>query len=338
MEQNRDFSSHGNASLIIGVDVGGTKIAAGLVDRDGQVSGRVKIPTDTSHPAKTLQAIADAISGVMQEAVVSAAQIKAIGLGIPGIVDPVRGTCLFSANLGWENVAVQDWLEQATGLPCAIENDVSAGALGESLYGAGQGQRQMVYLSLGTGIAARAIINGQLYNGAHGMAGEIGHLMCDPTGPRCRCGAIGCLEALAAGPALAEAAQQKIQDGSASPLLLKQLQHPEEQMRAEHVFAAAALGDSVAHQIIQRAARYLAYGLSFLVFTYDPQCIVIGGGLATEQSPLMTAIHQETARWIAQSPVARGRIGADIIRPARLQQDAGIVGAGALILAQERTQ
>ncbi|GCE23635.1 ROK family protein [Dictyobacter kobayashii] len=321
-------------ALMIGVDVGGTKIAAGIVDTNGQVEGRIQIPTDTSDVEHTLQSIACAIRSTLEAAGTPLARVKAVGLGIPGMVDPEQGVCLLSVNLGWQNVAVQRWLEQELGVPCAIDNDVSAATLGESIYGAGKGLQNMVYLSLGTGVAARAIIDGWLYRGAHGMAGEIGHLVVMPDGPVCRCGARGCLEALAAGPALALAAQNAIAEGKATQLQTYQRQH--EIIRSEHIFAAASANDALSLQILREAGEHIAYGIYLLVMTFDPQLVVIGGGLAIEQSPLLIAIQARIAHLLGQSPVGRAMLSTEAIQVTNMQRDAAIVGAAALVAQDKR--
>jgi glucokinase len=321
-----------NTALVIGVDVGGTKIAAGVVDSQGNVSGQVMQPTDTASPESTLRSIARCVTSVIQATGDKAGRICAIGLGIPGMIDPVRGICLHAVNLNWRNVPVRDWLEQELGLPCAIENDVSAAALGESRYGAGKGLEQMVYLSLGTGIAARMIIQGNLYRGAHGMAGEIGHTVFHFNGPLCRCGARGCLEALAAGPALALNAQQELQNGKASLLQ----NHQAREIHAEHVFEAAAQNDALAQQILHDAGMQVAYGIYLLVMSYDPQCVIIGGGLAHEQSPLIAVVKTGIEQWKAQSPIFHAMMEVDGLRVSSLQRDAGIIGAAALVAAEKR--
>jgi len=190
----------------------------------------------------------------------------------------------------------------------------------------------MVYLSLGTGIAARAIIHGQLYRGAHGMAGEVGHVVIDPSGPLCRCGAKGCLEALAAGPALAQAALRELQSGKASSLQ----EYQAADLRAEHVFEAAVHNDALALQILQKAGLQLAYGICLLVMGYDPQLVVIGGGLASEQSPLIASIRAGIEQWRTRAPVFHAMLNVDAIRVSGLQGDAGIVGAAALVAAQRK--
>src|SRR4051812_28066695 len=188
---------------VVGVDVGGTKIAAGVIEGSGRITGQVKIATDTSQSVTILDSIEQAVRASLRASGLDLSQIKGVGLGIPGVVDPEAGIGIESANLGWRNVGVKALLEERLGVTCYIENDVGAGALGENLYGAGRGFDDMVYLSLGTGVAARAIIGGKLYRGTHGVAGEIGHISLVAGEKICRCGGQGCLEAWASGPAIA---------------------------------------------------------------------------------------------------------------------------------------
>jgi glucokinase len=322
----------GAGPLVVGVDVGGTKIAAGVVDGRGHVYGRVKLPTDTARPEMTLQSIAAGITAALHAAEVSPSHISGVGLGIPGKVDPEHGIGLLSVNLGWQDVPVKHWLEEALGLPCVVENDVSAATLGESLYGVGRelgGLANLVYLSLGTGIAARAMIEGRLYRGTNGLAGEIGHAIFVPGGPLCRCGARGCLEALAAGPALVLQAQEEIQAEGDS--LLQELLDRSPKPTAELVFEAATRGDNLARQILAEAGSHLAHAIYLLAVAFDPQVVVLGGGLAQVEGPLIEAIQFGVAQWAEQSPVFREVLDPGVVRLSALQQDAGILGAAALV-------
>jgi glucokinase len=321
--------------LVVGVDVGGTKIAAGVVDPYGQVYSRVQLPTDTDGPERTLQSIAAGIEEAILAAGIRKEQIHEVGLGIPGIVDPEHGIGLFSANLGWKNVAVTRWLEDTLRLPCVIENDVSVAALGEHLYGAGQGVHTMLYMSLGTGIAARVVINGRLHRGSHGLAGEIGHTVFVPDGPLCLCGARGCLETLASGPALARLAWEKIQAGHITLLSDLDILKRGEQLTAEHLFAAIAQGDSLSKQIVFEAGAHLAYAVYLLAMSFDPQIIVLGGGLAHEENPLIETVRSEVARWTTRSPVFQEIWAPDMLRLTALKRDAGILGAAALVSASD---
>lgn len=318
--------------LVIGVDVGGTKIAAGVVDAQGSILKNIQLPTDTSSTEHTLQAIAHATHAVLNEAGVEAARIRGVGLGIPGKVDARRGIGLLSTNLKWRDVPVKDWLETRLSLPCTIENDVGAATLGESVYGVAQGVQNMLYLSLGTGIAAGVIIQGQLYRGEHGLVGEIGHTAVWPGDQLCACGGRGCLEAQAAGPALARHASKALADGRAS--CLRNTLTSEGHITTEQVFLAANQGDELALEVVNEAGRQLAFALYLLAMAYDPHLIVLGGGLALQEGPLTVAIRAELARWTGHSPIFREIYAPDQLRLTGLQRNAGILGAAALAARQ----
>lgn len=315
--------------LVIGVDVGGTKIAAGVVDAQGHILKSIQLPTDISSTEHTLQAIAHAIHAVLNEAGVEAARIRGVGLGIPGKVDALRGIGLLSTNLKWRDVPVKDWLETHLGLPCTIENDVGAATLGESVYGVAQGVQNMLYLSLGTGIAAGVIIQGQLYRGEHGLVGEIGHTVVWPGDQPCACGGRGCLEAQAAGPALARHASKALKGGRAS--CLQNTLTSEGHLTTEQVFLAVNQGDELALEVVNEAGRQLAFALYLLAMAYDPHLIVLGGGLALQEGPLTVAIRAELARWTGRSPIFREIYAPDQLRLTGLQRGAGILGAAALV-------
>ena len=323
---DRDIQQTG---LIVGVDVGGTKIVAGVVDAQGQVCGRVQLPTETSQPEMVLQSIEAAIRQSVQAAGVNLAQLYGIGLGVPGEIDPLNGICRLAVNLGWQDVPVVDWLAAKLQLACpiAIENDVSAAALGEQLYGVGRDIANLVYLSLGTGIASKAIIEGKLHRGIRGLAGEIGHTTMVPDGPLCRCGGRGCLDVLAAGPALARRVQEEIQSGKASLL-----QAP---VTTEQVFFAAAQGDDLAQQILAEAASHIALAIYQLAMNFDPQVIVLGGGLALEDGLFMEMIRAETARWATRSPVFQRIYTPNLLCRTALKRDVAILGAAALVSSQQ---
>jgi glucokinase len=286
--------------LVIGVDVGGTKIAAGVVDAIGRVYGRVKLPANTSYPDSMLHTIISAITTTLDTTGIEPARIAGIGLGIPGKVDPEHGVSLFAVNLGWHNVPIKQQLEEALKLPCSVDNDASAACLGESLYGMEQPITNMVYLSLGTGIAARAMINGKLYRGTNGLAGELGHAIFVEGGPLCLCGAHGCLEALASGPALARIARTLLESEPSS--LLHSMTHNRSTLTAETICEAATRGDHLALRVLEEAAMHLAYAIHLLAFAYNPQRIVLGGGMAQE-GPYIAAIRRHVVRLSAQSPL-----------------------------------
>lgn len=321
------------APLVVGVDVGGTKIAAGLVDPAGKVFGQVKLPTDISNTGATLDAIAQAIRAAIAAGNVDASRVKGVGIGVPGKVDHRQGIGVYAANLGWQDAPVKSWLEERLGLPCAVDNDVVAGTLGESLYGAGQGLANMVYLSLGTGIAARVIIEGRVYRGATGLAGEIGHTVFVPDGAPCLCGGRGCLETVASGQAIGRQAQAAIEAGRAS--LIKNHLTESPKVTAEMVFEAGLQGDELAVEVLSGAGSLLAYAVHILALTYDPQAIVLGGGLAHTSGPYLDSFRQGLEVWMEQAPLFRDINKPAFIRLSSLKRDAGILGAAAIFnLAQ----
>jgi glucokinase len=196
------------------------------------------------------------------------------------------------------------------------------------MYGASRGVQNLLYLSLGTGIAAGLIIEGRLYRGTHGMVGEIGHTSFLPDGPLCRCGGRGCLEAMAAGPALAHHAQVALEAGRTS--LLQDGMADGAQVTAERVFAAAWQGDELALEVLTTAAEQIARAIYLLSMLFDPQVVVLGGGLALEDGPLSAAIRAEVARLLEQAPMFREIFSPDMLVLSSLKRDGGILGAAAL--------
>jgi glucokinase len=322
------------APLAIGVDVGGTKIAAAVVDAGGRIAGFVRAPTDTSQPSAVLDSIVATVRQALAAAEVRADEVAGVGLGIPGLIDRERGIARLAVNLGWRDEPARAQLEASLGMPCAIENDVAVAALGESRYGLGRGRASMTYLSLGTGIAARTILDGTLLRGATGLAGDIGQVVLVPDGPLCACGARGCLEALASGPTIAREAAAALAAGRASSLGARP--GAGEGLRAEDVSAAAAEGDALAVEILAAAGAHIAFGIYVLALTVNSEIIVLGGGLAQANGPLVTAIRAGVARWRRESPVFRAALDADSVLVSALSKDAAVLGAASLILAPQR--
>ncbi len=314
----------------IGVDVGGTKIAASLVDLKGSILQSSRRPTDTRSPQATLDCIADAIEDVIRESQIKRQDIRGIGLGIPGLVDPERGIGVAAVNLGWENVPVKAELETRLDIPCAIENDVKAATYGEARFGSGRGLKNMIYLSIGTGIAAGVFLEGKLYRGQNGLAGEIGHASIDRNGPRCKCGGRGCLEALAAGPAIAARAEEKIRAGRKS--ILSSLIQPENYaLTSEKVFEAAEQRDPVALETLDEVGASLAFGIQLLALAYDPALIVIGGGVAERGNIFINPIRRHLEIQAAESWVFNKIYKPDTVQLSRLGKEIGVLGAAALI-------
>ena len=297
--------------VAIGVDIGGTKIAVGAVDSAGAVQARRTIATDVEAGFDAgLARLARAIDETMAEAGVDPSALEGIGLGCPGPFDEASGRIEnFYTLPGWEGNDIVNPLAARFGTPVRLVNDADAALLGEALAGAARGARVAVMLTVGTGIGGAALIDGAILRGARGEHPEIGHLIVDPAGPECYCGSRGCIEALAAGPALARAGTEF---GYAD---------------AEAVFAAAEAGEKPAKAIVTRSAEAMETGIWSLIHAFLPEVILIGGGMGERHF----ALYREAAeRAIARAVLAPD--GAIRVVKAALGNDAGMVGAAALML------
>ena len=261
----------------IGVDIGGTKISVTLGEPSGKILARREVPTQTGRKAAdSLKEIIAAIKEILLEVGVSRKMILGIGVGLPGAVDSRKGLAPRSPNLpGWKGMAVRKILQRASGLPVYLANDANAAALGESFFGAGKNAKHFIYMTVSTGIGGGIIINGQLYEGASFVAGEIGHISVVPDGDRCKCGKRGCLEAYASGTAIASAVRKKITSKS----LVWKFATKGKRFDARCVGMAAREGDRLCIESYQKAGYYLGIGLANLLNVLNPEKIVIGGGV-----------------------------------------------------------
>ena len=312
--------------LWVGVDVGGTKVAA-LVARDGQEIARKVNPTRLDTPEDTLIGIADTIREAVSVAQADLADVAAIGLGIPGRVDPVHGTAQLAVNLNWRNMAAGPALEEVLGVPCFLENDVRMAALGLKYHPLFAHVKNLAYISIGTGIAAGLILNGELYRGINGMAGEIGHIEVAPNGSRCQCGAVGCLETVASGPAIeimsvkAQARQVGAQNGNS------EIHQP---YSAGQIFQMAANGEPIAKEIVAQVGKYLGWATKLLVLTYDVQFVIFGGGVARAGAAFLDPILQDVKRQRQESDLAREMLKSEMIQLLPSDFDAPLWGGIAL--------
>ena len=284
--------------LLVGVDVGGSKIAVLVVDRSFAVRARHTIPTAVGAPDGAANHIAEAAEAALAGAGADVSRVAAIGVGVPGRVDPVQGEVSLAVNLGWHRLPLGPQLEQRLGVPCAIENDVRAAATGileRRLLG---DVADFVYLAVGTGISAGVVIDGRVHRGTRGLAGEIGHIVVDADGPRCPCGLRGCLETIAAGPAIARAATDAIEGGRGSTLAAA------DQIDAAAVYQAASDGDELAAEIVGNAGRSLARAIHALVMTYDVERVVLGGGVSRAGEGFIAPIRAELESMRASSELA----------------------------------
>ncbi len=313
-------------TAVIGVDVGGTTITAMVVDTDLQPRAQFTCPTDKHTPYHTLESIQTAVHQALDIANFSLNQVSAIGIGIPGRVNPHTGVVHMAVNLNWDDMPAGALLSQALGgIPCFLENDLHLAALGYYTFFTDQTIQHMAYVSIGTGLAAGLILDGRLYRGVHGMAGEFGHMVIEPDGPRCNCGNHGCLETYTAGPAIARAGQQAVAAGQ-----LK-LNVDMERITAVDVFQAARLGNPTAQSIVNHASAYLGRGLQALIMAFDIDKIILGGGIARAGGILRQAILREWQRQAQLSPLAAEMLAPEKLEIASPDANAGAWGGVALV-------
>lgn len=312
---------------VIGVDLGGTQIRAALTDDNGTILKRFSTLTRARETRdKVIARIKVCIREVLRG--VERSDVLGIGIGVPGTVNPWTGVMSFATNIPClEKWAPRDDLTDEFGLPVHVGNDAKLAALGEYRFGAGQGVRSLVYLTISTGIGGGVIDGGRLLLGARGWATELGHTIVEPRGPRCACGNIGCLEALAAGPAIARHAVELLQSGQSSILSIM-AQGDLQRITSREVVAAASEGDGLARQVIERAAFYLGIGMVNFIHSFDPQVIIVGGGVSKAGDLLFAPVRAV----IAERAMAQEWRDIPIV-PAQLGDDVGLLGAVALVLA-----
>jgi glucokinase len=306
---------------VLGIDVGGTKMATGVVDAAGRVAGYVEVPTPAGDAETIFAALRAAIARTLTDAVLPAGRVDGIGVGCGGpMVYP--GGLVSPLNIpGWRDFPLRDRLVTAYGCPVVVDNDAKALALGEYWRGAGQGARHLLGMVVSTGVGGGIVVDGRLVHGAHGNAGHIGHVIVAASGPRCACGAPGCLEAIASGPSIARAAQRALRRGRASALAG---QRP---LTAAAVAAAAQAGDRLANALFARAGRALGRGIASAAALLDLDRVVVGGGVSQAGSLLFDPLRAELAR--------SGRLSftrALSVVPAGLGRPAGVIGGAALLL------
>jgi glucokinase len=310
-------------ALTIGVDIGGTKVAGGVVDDDGRILQKVRRPTPSSSPEETAAAIAEVVDILKA----THPQVTAVGLGAAGFVDESRSTVLFAPNLAWRDEPIKDKVEGLVGFPVVVENDANAMAWGEARFGAGRGQRFLVCVTLGTGIGGGIIFGGELYRGGFGIGAEVGHFRVVPDGRRCGCGNRGCWEQYASGRALATEAQELARVAPAQAARLLELGNgTAEGIDGPEVTQAAREGDAAALECFDIVAGWLGRGLADLAAILDPGAFIIGGGLS-EAGDLLLA---PTRAAFAKAVTGRGHRPLAEVRIAELGADAGIVGAADL--------
>jgi glucokinase len=311
--------------LTIGVDVGGTKVAAGVVDDEGRVLARVLRTTPSLDPQQIEDVIADVVTELSREHA-----IEAVGIGAAGFIDADRATVLFAPNLAWRDEPLRDEVAKRIGLPVVVENDANAAAWAEYRFGAGRGEPELVVITVGTGIGAGIVVDGGLYRGRFGIAGEMGHMEAVRDGRPCGCGKRGCWEQYASGravvheardiaTAIPERAQRLLALGDGSPGGID----------GPQITEAAKAGDPLCIEVFSVVGQWLGRGLANIALTLDPGCFVIGGGASAAGDLLLGPAR---TAFLDRLPGAEHRPHASITL-AELGNDAGLVGAADLARA-----
>jgi glucokinase len=315
--------------LVIGVDVGGTKVAAGIVDASGKILTQLRKPMPANDGAEAgFKAATSAIDSLLaSEAANAQGQVKAIGICAPGPLDPKSGVVLNPPNLPcWRNFPLAARVAEVYRVPVKVDNDANAAALAETIWGAARGYRYVFYATVGTGIGTGIVFDGRIYHGHTGAAGEGGHVTIDYRGPLCPCGKRGCIEVLAAGPAIALRARTHVAaDPARGSALLGLARGKTEAVTSEMVGKAYAVGDALAREILQETAELLTVWLGNIVDLFDPDVLVVGGGVAAMLNPFFAEIKRLLPSWCvnpraSEIPLVLAHYGAD----------AGIAGGAAL--------
>ncbi len=320
----------GSAASVVGVDIGGTKVLAGVVDADGHVLRRVR--KQTPHRSKSPDVVEDTIAEAVLE-LTAAHPVGAVGVGAAGFVDASGSTVRFSPHLSWRDEPLRDALATRLGVPVLLDNDANATAWAEFRFGAGRGHRQLLCVTLGTGIGGALVVDGSLFRGANGMAGEFGHMQLVQAGRRCECGNRGCWEQYTSGHALVREARELVASQSpAAHLLRERVGDDPDRVTRQVVTDAARAGDAAAVELLGELGGWLGTGLAGLTAAFDPEVIIVGGGTSQAGDLLL-----EPARAVLRRTLAgRGFRPEPAIVPAALGVDAGFVGAADLARAHLR--
>ena len=317
---------------LIGVDLGGTKILAGVFDTAFNCLGQVKISTKAHRgPDEVINRIARCVQDTVDECDLSMSQVLGVGIGAPGAVDTQEGRVIFAPNLGWENLPLKKSLEKLLEVPVFVENDCKLHTLGVFEAELKAKPKHLIGIFLGTGIGAGIIIDGKPYTGSNGTAGEVGHMVIDINGPECGCGNKGCFEALASRRAIFRNIQTAVKKGQKT-LLTDMLGDDLADLRSGDLRKAIRRGDKFVEKVIDQAAEYTGVAVGNLMNIFNPEIIVIGGGVVEQLEHEMLPIIEKVARKQALPGTGKGVE----IMATRLGDDAGITGGAVLVARQSK--
>jgi glucokinase len=312
--------------FVIGVDLGGTKICAALVSLKGSIIYEKTIPTNVQEgDAAILSNMAALIEGIIKKCELSMNEIKGIGIGAPGPLNLVNGEIICTPNLPFKNFNIVNPLRSKFNVPVYLDNDANAAAIGEYMFGAGRGSRNMIFITVSTGIGAGAVLNGDIYRGNTQNALEVGHMTLKEDGPLCNCGNRGCAEVLASGTAIAREAKRVVKEGTVTSLCKYK------NITAKEVFKEAKLGDHRAKEILNRALNYLGICVANVMNCFDPEVLIIGGGVSEGDSMVI----DEVKRVVKKRCFKIISENTKICR-AELGTNAGVIGAAALAILESK--
>jgi len=314
------MTADSSGNTILGVDIGGTKVAAGLVDRNGKILEQTRAPMHTGSAEQALQSVTRAIDAFASDG------FQSIGICAPGPLDPKTGMVLNPPNLPcWRNYPLAEKIASAYRLAVKLDNDGNAAALAETRWGAARGYRYVFYATIGTGIGTGIVFDGRIYHGRTGSAAEGGHVSIDYRGPLCNCGKRGCIEVLASGSAIGARARSKLAESSGHSRMLELVNGNLQAVTSEVVGQAYAAGDPLAHEILHETIEFLALWLSNIVDLMDPDVLVLGGGVAAMLQPLVEDLKRRFS-----SMCVNPRASEIPLLPAHYGADSGIAGGAAL--------
>jgi glucokinase len=318
--------------FVLGIDIGGTNLVVGSVAEDG--SRILATASEPTHAEAGTKDVLERLVGQAEHAIAATrrevpdAEILGVGVGAPGPLDTKRGIVLLTPNLGWVNLPLRQIIHDRLGLPAALDNDANCAVLGEWWVGAARGARTAIGITIGTGIGGGLILDGKLFHGASDVAGEIGHTTIDTEGRRCKCGNYGCLEAYASGPNIALRAIEEIEAGAVSRLP-SLVGGDLSKITAQTVYQAAADGDDLALEVVNDTAKFLGVGIGNLLNVFNPEVVVVCGGVTLAGDHLFVPLRREAARRAFKPAVAACRIV-----PGELGGTAGVYGAAKAFLDQ----
>lgn len=317
-------------NYVVAIDIGGTNLVVGSVAEDG--SRLLALRSEPTRPEEGPDAVLDRLAGLARATMAETRQLDpeavllGVGVGAPGPLDTRTGVIFLTPNLGWINMPLRQRMADALGLPTTLDNDANCAVYGEWWRGAARGSKHAIGFTIGTGIGGGIIVDGRLYHGATDCAGEFGHMTLDPEGRHCKCGNYGCLEAYASGPAIALRTIEALESGAESSIVAMAA-GDFARVTAQTVYDAAHEGDALALEVVRDTARYLGAGVANLVNIFNPEIVVICGGVTLAGEKLFAPLRQEVARRAFKPAVQHCRIV-----PGELTGTAGVYGAAASFL------